>query len=124
MLRIPIHDPDDSRIAVFRHLKRTNVTRSAQTFVCEGEKLVARLLGSPYPADCMLAGEGHLQRFSTPIPPEVPVYVVPDALVERVVGFNFHRGLLACGRRLPPPPLATLVDKPGWLTLVACVDVH
>jgi tRNA G18 (ribose-2'-O)-methylase SpoU len=47
--------------------------------------------------------------------------VIPHALVDRLVGFRFHRGVLACGRRRPWPPLGEIVDvgeRP--LNLVIC----
>ncbi len=40
--------------------------------------------------------------------PELLVYVVPDAWIEQIVGFDFHRGVLACGRGLPAKRLADL----------------
>ena len=37
------------------------------------------------------------------LPPETPIYVAERKLLEATIGFNFHRGVLACGRRLPGP---------------------
>lgn len=109
---IPIDDLDDPRIAVYRALKATNRTRDLDQFVVEGERLVGRLLESRFPiVSALLAGryEGKLSR---PIPEDVPVYVVPDAMIERVVGFPFHRGILAAGVRRPWPSLGTLTADP------------
>jgi tRNA G18 (ribose-2'-O)-methylase SpoU len=51
--------------------------------------------------------------------------VVPDDWVEQIVGFNFHRGMLACARRKPNADLGALcassVQSP---TLVVCPDVQ
>ena len=50
--------------------------------------------------------------------------MVPDKLVDDLVGFNFHRGILACGRRLPPPGLEEILEAAGRrLTLVACPEL-
>jgi len=121
MPRIRITDLDDPRIAAYRHLKATNLTRDSGTFVVEGEKLLDCLLASRFPTASVLATDRHEARIAGRVPPDVPLFVLPDALVDDLVGFNFHRGILACGRRLPPPDLAEIVaGAAGRLTLVAC----
>jgi tRNA G18 (ribose-2'-O)-methylase SpoU len=53
------------------------------------------------------------------------VLVVPDDWIERIVGFNFHRGVLACALRKPAADLAAFCQvRPGELTLVVCPDVQ
>lgn len=129
MSHVEITDLEDPRLAPFRHLKRSNATRWTSTFVVEGDKLVARLLTSRYPMESVLAAPNCLDQLG-PLPPGVPVYLLPLARIEALVGFNFHRGLLACGRRVPGPSLADMCGGGGQiarerpLTLVVCVDVH
>ena len=60
MPRIPIDDLDDPRIAIYRSLKTTNLTRGLDQFVVEGEKLVARLLESRFPLVSILVTDRHL----------------------------------------------------------------
>ena len=48
----------------------------------------------------------------------------PTAPVEPLVGFNFHRGILACGRRRPNAELADLAPLDRRLTLAICPDVQ
>jgi tRNA G18 (ribose-2'-O)-methylase SpoU len=112
MPRIPIDDLDDPRIAVYRSLKATNRTRDLGQFVVEGERLVDRLLDSRFPAVSVLVADRHEDRLSRPIPDDVPAYVLPSALVDQVVGFPFHRGILGCGERRPWPALDDLVGVP------------
>jgi tRNA G18 (ribose-2'-O)-methylase SpoU len=38
-------------------------------------------------------------RVAPRLPEAVPLFVVPHQRIEQLVGFNFHRGVLACGRR-------------------------
>lgn len=129
MLPIEIADLHDPRVDAFRNLKRCNATRWASTFVAEGDKLVLRLLASRYPVESVLAAPNCLERLP-PLPDGVPVYVLPLAQIEQLVGFNFHRGLLACGRRVPGSSLAELCGARGRaapdhpLTLVVCADIH
>jgi tRNA G18 (ribose-2'-O)-methylase SpoU len=111
--RIVIDDLSDQRLEPFCSLKRTNLTRGRRLFVVEGDKLVARLLASRYPVQSVLADERCLAEFATPIPDATPVYILPHRLIEQLIGFNFHRGMLACARRLPPAELAALCSRAG-----------
>jgi tRNA G18 (ribose-2'-O)-methylase SpoU len=114
----------DPRLVPYRDLKRSNLTRWSGRFIAEGEKLVRRLLASRFALDSVLVAERFLDEFEPLVPPEVLLLVVPDGLVPEIVGFNFHRGVLACGRRLPRRTLDETVSNQGRLTLVICPDVQ
>src|SRR5215210_7018358 len=105
MPRLWIDDLDDPRIAMYRHLKATNLTRDRPQFVVEGPKLLDRLLHSPFPLASVLVTDRHEPRIASRIPHEVPRFVVPQAAIGALVGFRFHQGVLACGFRRPPPEL-------------------
>jgi tRNA G18 (ribose-2'-O)-methylase SpoU len=105
MPRVPIADLDDPRIAVYRSLKATNLTRSSEQFVVEGEKLLDRLLASALAVASVLVGDRHDARVRAKVPADVPLYVVPHRLLDLLVGFNFHQGVLAAGVRPPSPTL-------------------
>ena len=121
MPRVPIDDLDDPRIAVYRNLKTTNATRASGLFVVEGEKLVGRLAASRYPVDSVLATDRVADRIAAGMALELPCYVVPQALVSVLVGFNFHQGVLAAGRRLPPVDPLELARSAGLrLLMLAC----
>lgn len=109
MPRIAIDDLDDPRLDIYRSLKATNQTRDLGQFVVEGERLVERLLDSRFPVASILVADRHEGRLERSIPAEVPVYVLPHRLVDHVVGFPFHRGMLGSGRRVPWPSLETIV---------------
>ncbi len=121
MPRIPILDLGDDRLAIYRDLKKTNLTRDQTRFVVEGDKLFERLLNSPFPVDSVLVTD-RLEAAVTPlVPPDLPLYVVPEAEIERVVGYNFHRGVLACGLRRPWPEIEELARTAGaFATIVVC----
>jgi tRNA G18 (ribose-2'-O)-methylase SpoU len=121
MSRVPITDLDDPRIAVYRNLKATNQTRRRDEFIVEGQKLLERLIASRFPVVSALTTERREAAVARLVPPSVPLYVVHQSLVDLLVGFNFHQGVLGCGRRRPWPDLATIVGPPGdRLTLVVC----
>lgn len=121
MPRVPIDDLDDPRLAVYRHLKATNLTRRCDDFVVEGEKLVERLLASPFPTASVLVTDRHESRIAPRVADQVPFLVVPHALISVIVGFNFHQGVLACGLRRPWPELSNIVGGSGQRrTVVVC----
>ncbi len=121
MPRIPIDDLDDPRIAMYRHLKATNATRRSGQFVVEGEKLVERLLASPFPTASVLTTDRQAGRIAERLPAELTHYVVPQDRIDGLVGFNFHQGALACGVRRPWPDLDAIVAGAGRrLTLLLC----
>jgi tRNA G18 (ribose-2'-O)-methylase SpoU len=121
MARITINKLDDPRLAVYQSLKTTNLTRRLGQFVVEGEKLVERLLASRFPVVSILATDRYEPALADAVPESVPVYVIPHGLVDQLVGFPFHRGVLACATRLPGPPLEQIArNENGPLTLVIC----
>ena len=121
MARVAITDLDDPRIAIYRSLKATNHTRGLDQFVVEGEKLVGRLLASRFPTVSVLVTDRYLPTLAGRLPEEMPTYVVADAMVDSIVGFPFHRGVLACGERNAWPSLDEIVERAGdRLTLVLC----
>ena len=112
MPRIPIDDLDDPRIAVYRSLKSTNLTRNVGQFVVEGERLVERLVESRFPVVSVLVGGRHATRLTVVVPEDVPTFVVSDAMVDAIVGFPFHRGVLAGLRLAGSLAFLAEVDSP------------
>ena len=55
------------------------------------------------------------------MPEDVPTFVVSDAMVDAIVGFPFHRGVLACAERRPWPGLDEMIsDRDRRLFLAIC----
>lgn len=121
MPRIDLADLDDPRLALYRNLKATNATRDLDQFVVEGEKLVDRLLESDTPVVSVLTTDRQADRIGARLPEGTVHYVVPQALIDGLVGYNFHQGALACGQRRPTPALDEVVARsPLPLTLLVC----
>jgi tRNA G18 (ribose-2'-O)-methylase SpoU len=106
MPRIPVDDAADPRLAVYQNLNQQNPTRWAGHFIAEGDKIAERLIASRYPVQSLLLIPEYVERFEAMVPPDTPIYIGGRQLLEATIGFNFHRGALACGRRLPPLSLA------------------
>jgi tRNA G18 (ribose-2'-O)-methylase SpoU len=106
---------------MYRSLKATNQTRWLEQFVVEGERLVERLLSSHFPIVSLLLTDRHEPRLNVAVPAGVPVYVLPHEWIDELVGFRFHRGVLACGQRRPWPELSEILrHKTSRVTLVVC----
>ena len=111
MPRVTIDNLADPRIAIYRNLKATNQTRGLDRFVVEGEKLAERLAASRFPLASILVTDRHEARLSMEIPDDVPVFVVPFELVHDLVGFPFHRGVMASGVRIPAPEVDEILVR-------------
>ncbi len=108
-----IANVEDPRLEIFRHLKATNRTRDLGLFVVEGATLLERLCRSRFEIVSMLVSQRFEPRLvDYELPPEVEIYVAPHEMVEQVVGFNFHRGVISCGRRRPNLSLEQLAEPP------------
>jgi tRNA G18 (ribose-2'-O)-methylase SpoU len=92
--------------------------------IAEGDKLVRRLIESGLEIRSLLLSERYLEEFRQLVGPEVVLLVVADSLVEQVVGFTFHRGVLACGSRPANADLAAICPPTGSTLLVATPEVH
>jgi tRNA G18 (ribose-2'-O)-methylase SpoU len=119
-----IDNLDDPRLDVFRHLKATNQTRRTNTFIAEGQLVIERLLASEFELISVLASRRMERRIVPIVPPQAPLFVVDNALAERLVGFTFHTGVLACGLRKPSPPLEALVKPGAGLAIGVCANVN
>jgi tRNA G18 (ribose-2'-O)-methylase SpoU len=103
------------------------LTRWSGRFIAEGDKVVFRLLESGFAVESVLAAESFVPLVAPLLEnrPAVILLVAGDALVPQIVGFNFHRGLLACGTRRECPLLDELCAAGrDRLRLVVCADVQ
>jgi tRNA G18 (ribose-2'-O)-methylase SpoU len=115
---------EDPRLAPYRNLKAKNLTRRSGLFIAEGRLVVERLLASSFPVVSVLVSERRRRTIVPQLRSEADVYVIPQRLAEQLVGYNFHAGVLACGRRKQSPGLETVFEKAeGRVTLAACPQI-
>ncbi|MEM8680408.1 MAG: RNA methyltransferase, partial [Planctomycetota bacterium] len=119
---IPISSLDDPRVSTFAALPRRNAQDGR--FVVEGEWLVQRICRSRYRVDAILCGEPQVDRIRPFVPETAAWYVMTKALMDRLLGFNFHRGVLASATRDPIRDIATVIPPTdaGW-TIVGCPEI-
>lgn len=127
MTPIYVNDPDDPRIAAFRHVKERDLTRRQRLFVAEGE-VVLRVLASEAsrcaPVAVLIAEKRRegLGEVLERLPGNVPVYAAPQSVLNAVAGFDLHRGILALGRKPEPIEPGVLLDSlpERTVAVVAC----
>lgn len=118
---------DDPRLDVYRDLRASNLTRMSGRFVVEGMLLTERLLASAWRTESVVCCEEFVETLAARMRPETPLYVVPRPLISELVGFNFHRGVLASGWRKPAVALREILNPAradATSTLVICPNVR
>jgi tRNA G18 (ribose-2'-O)-methylase SpoU len=113
-----VRDVDDPLLADYRELRDGERRRRDGTFIAESRQVVRRLLGgSRFRARSVLATESAAEDLRDVLPEGLPVYLASEATLQRVVGFNFHRGCLAVGERGAQLGLDGLLDARVLLVL-------
>jgi tRNA G18 (ribose-2'-O)-methylase SpoU len=101
---------DDPRLDDYRSVKDADWVRTRGLFIAESPRVVERLLvESTFGVRSVLLSEARFLAMRTVIEPALerrsaPLYVLPQALLDKVVGFHLHRGCLAAG--IVPSPRA------------------
>ncbi len=124
---VEIADIDDPRLAPFVNVRFTNTTRFSNHFIAEGRLVVERLVASDYDVQSILIEQ---DRFPSWLErPEfehrimsTPIYSLPRKQLEKLLGFDFHRGVMACGIRRPIPG-AGEIDWSGVRQALALIGV-
>lgn len=104
-----IDDPDDPRVAAYRDIRERDLTGRQGLFIAEGEVVVRGLASTASrcrPLSLLLAEKrvAALCDVITSLPPATSVYVAGQAVLDRIAGFELHRGILALGKK--PEPLS------------------
>lgn len=117
---------DDPRVAAYRNL-RNRTLAGENLFVAEGRLLTLRLLESEFDVESVFVARQHANEFQELLDPEIPLYVAPEGLLVEIVGYGFHRGILAVGRRRERFTFEQLMEHVGRkpaLRLVVCPEVE
>lgn len=109
-----IDDPDDIRLSPYRSIREKDLVGRQQRFIAEGKVVLNVLFSSSsrFETESLLVLENRLAGLGEQLgqlPPDVPVYSVPQAVMDAVAGFHVHRGILAVGRRKPQPGLQAML---------------
>jgi tRNA G18 (ribose-2'-O)-methylase SpoU len=94
----------DAALEPFTSVRERDVVGRQGLFLAEGEVVVRVLRGpqSRFRTRALLLEERRVDALADVLPTDVPVYVVPQPVMDEVVGFPIHRGVLALGERGAP----------------------
>lgn len=119
---IRIDDSADPRIAAFHAVKERDLVGREGRFLAEGEVVLRTAIRSGrHPLEAVLLAEKRLDGLSDALAglaEEAPVYVAAQAVLDAIVGFHIHRGILAVGRRGADPGAKALLSGLGPRALV------
>lgn len=111
---IRIVDPADSRVASFLDIRERDLVGRQDRFVAEGKVVLGALLKSTrFRAESVLVLENRIAGLEDTLrdaAPDLPVYVVSGAVMDRIAGFHMHRGILAIGHKGEPLAPEALLD--------------
>lgn len=110
---------EDPRLLPYRALKERHLAEAMGLFIAEGEHLTRRLLTAAprFEAVSILVSDHRVDSILPAVPEHVAVYVLPEPRISEVIGYPFHLGMLACGRR---PELGRIETLFHARTLVVC----
>ena len=121
---INIGSAADPRLADYTRLTdvalRTHLEAEHGLFMAEGTKVITRAAEAGYTARSVLLAESRLGDLpALGAPAEVPVYIVPDEVAERLTGYRVHRGALAAFNRKPLP---AVTEVTGHATRIVVLE--
>ena len=122
-----VDNPGDPRVADYLQVRERDLVGRQGRFIAEGavvlEKLIAagrHAIRSVLLAEKRLAALGPLLDR---LDPAVPVYAAGQAVMDAIVGFPIHRGVLAVGERAEPTPEALLERLPAQALVVGLAGI-
>ncbi|WP_181705621.1 TrmH family RNA methyltransferase [Chthonobacter rhizosphaerae] len=124
-----IDDPADPRVSAYMNVRDRDLAGAhGGLFVAEGETVLSVLLDSPlFAAESVLVAENRINGLAGRLEAalEVPVFVASQAVMDRIVGFPIHRGVLAVGRRGPDRDASSLLaDRPDLVVGAVGIANH
>lgn len=119
---VRIVDPADPRIQAYMSLRERDLRGHGDRFVAEGEVVLRVLLGQArFAVESLLVAESRLEALGALLaarPRSAPLYAAGQSVMDAVVGFHIHRGILAIGKRIEAPRAYDLLATLGPHALV------
>jgi tRNA G18 (ribose-2'-O)-methylase SpoU len=122
-----VTDAADPRLADYVSLRDVGLRKSLEAerglFLAEGEKVIRRAIGAGYPVRSVLTTPRWLAALADVLG-DSPVYVVSDAIISGIAGFQVHRGALASMERLPLPSVEQVAAPASRLVVLEDLVDH
>lgn len=128
---IRIEDAADPRIAEFVAMRDRDLSGRNGLFIAEGSVVLTALADAGpsgrFAIEKLFLLENRVDGLSdllVRLDPSIPRYVAGRAVMDAVVGFAMHRGVLALGRHAPAPDMQTfLANVPETSLVVAAIGL-
>lgn len=125
---IPVDDPADPRLDDFIRLKDLNLRKKLETerglYLAEGSVVISRALAAGHRARAMLVCQSRLDDCRELPIGDAPLYVAPDDMLERVTGYDVHRGAIASMNRPALPDLDEVLDGARRVVILEDLTNH
>ena len=126
---IPIQSIDDERIAAYTSVRERDLTRGhGSRFIVEGKVTLDALLTTshflPESVFIEMRRLGPLGELLSRVPDTVPIYTAPQTLMDDIVGFPIHRGVLACARKGTLPDTDELLSSTRTVLCLVGLSNH
>jgi tRNA G18 (ribose-2'-O)-methylase SpoU len=122
---ITVVDPADHRLDDYRSLNDQTFRRryeADELFVAEGYVAIDRLIESDHVIRSVLLAPSRVERFAAHLPTlaarDVDVFVAERSVIAEVVGFDLHRGVVACAHRRAAPSVEELLEGAGRIAVL------
>ena len=114
---IRIASLDDPRVEDYRALREKDLAVRRRSFIAESEVVLRVLLSrGRYPVRSIFVADARVDKIAdalATVPRDVPIYTAEQRVLDEVVGFHIHRGVLAAGERTPLPTPEALLAAEG-----------
>jgi len=127
---IPVSDLDLPGLADYAKLTDVALRRVLEPagglYIAESPKVIRRALAAGHRPRSVLVQEQWLEALAPALEqyPDLPVYVGEPALLERLTGFNLHRGALAAMHRPPLAPVPDLIRDARRVVILEDIVDH
>ena len=119
---VRIEDPSDPRLVDYRDLTDVALRRRTEPaeglYLAESAKVIGRAIAAGHRPRSVLVQEKWLSDAEA-LAPEAPIYLVDDAVAEKLTGYAVHRGALASMER---PALPAVADGVAGARLVLVLE--
>ncbi len=117
---------DAPQLQPYRTLRRSQEHLKQGIFVAEGEKVVRRFLAGNWPVCSLLVTQEWFDAILAAVTPDrlndVDVFIAEKRVLETIVGFPLHQGIMAVGRTPMERPLAEVVKSLSSPHLLVALD--